>query len=124
MTNIFCYLGVFLGDTLTRSSPKKERTMKEQQSTVEVTTVKRHRTGRAMRKQKKINSLIETMTNTVVGLLLSFCIQIIIYPALGIKVTIGENVTITFVFFLVSILRGYIIRRIFNHYGTRSRTKN
>ena len=65
-------------------------------------------------KQTKKNSFIESVTNTIVGLLTSFIIQIIIYPAMNIKVTIGQNVIITIVFFIASILRGYIIRRIFN----------
>tara|TARA_R110001632_G_scaffold1171_2_gene4711 strand:- start:9454 stop:9663 length:210 start_codon:yes stop_codon:yes gene_type:complete len=64
--------------------------------------------------QTKKQSLIESLTNIIVGLLFSFCIQLIIYPSLGIKVTIGENITITFVFFLASLIRGYFIRRYFN----------
>lgn len=63
--------------------------------------------------QSKKLSFIEAVTNTVVGLLVSFCIQLVIYPTLGIAVTIGENVIITFVFFAASILRGYVIRRVF-----------
>ena len=66
-------------------------------------------------KQTKKGSLIESVTNTVVGLLTSFLIQLIIYPILNIPVSIGQNVIITFVFFLASILRGYLIRRFFNN---------
>ncbi len=64
--------------------------------------------------QSKRLSIIEAITNTVVGLTTSFVIQLIIYPTLGIKVTISENIIITCVFFIVSILRGYVIRRVFN----------
>jgi hypothetical protein len=64
--------------------------------------------------QSKRNSLIESVTNTVVGLVTSFVIQLIIYPALNIPVTIGQNIIITAVFFIASIGRGYIIRRVFN----------
>lgn len=64
--------------------------------------------------QSKKKSVVEAMTNTVTGLLTSFLIQIIIYPVLDIEVTIGENITITFVFFCASFFRSYIIRRIFN----------
>ena len=65
-------------------------------------------------KQSKNQSLIESATNTIVGLLSSFLIQIIIYPILNIPVTLGQNVIITLVFFVASILRGYIVRRFFN----------
>lgn len=64
--------------------------------------------------QKKSKSAIESLTNTVTGLLTSFLIQIAIYPLLGIPVTISQNILITTVFFIASFLRGYLIRRIFN----------
>jgi len=64
--------------------------------------------------QSKRLSIIEAVTNTIVGLTTSFCIQLIIYPTLNIEVTIGQNIIITCVFFIVSILRGYLVRRLFN----------
>jgi len=64
--------------------------------------------------QKKKHSFIEATTGTVIGLLTSFLIQLIIYPVLGIPVSIGQNIIITSVFFVVSILRGYFVRRLFN----------
>lgn len=65
--------------------------------------------------QSKKHSLIESVTNTVIGLVTSFLIQIVIYPFLNIPVTFKQNLVITFVFFIASIGRGYIIRRIFNN---------
>lgn len=67
-----------------------------------------------MKKQSKKNSLIETVTQTVIGLGTSILIQVIIYPLMGIPVTLFQNVIITFIFFAVSIIRGYFIRRLFN----------
>jgi len=64
--------------------------------------------------QSKKHSLIESVTNTFVGLATSFLIQIAIYPLLNIPVTFKQNLVITFVFFIASIGRGYVIRRIFN----------
>lgn len=64
--------------------------------------------------QSKKHSLIESVTQTVVGLVVSFGIQLVIYPMLNIPVTLSQNVIITAVFFVASIGRGYIIRRIFN----------
>jgi uncharacterized protein YacL len=64
--------------------------------------------------QSKKHSALESVTNVVVGLLTSFLIQLWIYPLLGIKVTINQNIFITFVFFIVSFIRGYFIRRLFN----------
>lgn len=64
--------------------------------------------------QSKKLSIIESVSNTVIGLLTSFVIQIIIYPILNIEVSINQNIIITFVFFIASIIRGYLVRRLFN----------
>lgn len=64
--------------------------------------------------QTKKHSLIESIAQTVIGLVTSFIIQIIIYPLLNIPVSISQNIIITFVFFIASIIRGYFIRRLFN----------
>lgn len=64
--------------------------------------------------QSKKYSIIESVANTVIGLVTSFIIQLIIYPLLDIPVSINQNIIITLVFFTVSIIRGYLIRRLFN----------
>ena len=65
-------------------------------------------------KQTRKESVIETITQTIVGLGFSFVIQVVLYPILGIPVTFNQNVIITIVFFAASLFRGYFIRRIFN----------
>ena len=64
--------------------------------------------------QSKKLSSIEAITNTVVGLITSFLIQLVIYPTMDIKVSLDQNIIITLVFFIVSFLRGYLLRRLFN----------
>jgi len=66
-------------------------------------------------KQSKKYSFLESITNVVVGLIISFLIQLIIYPLLNIEVSLNQNLFITMVFFLASFFRGYVIRRIFNN---------
>lgn len=65
-------------------------------------------------KQNKTQSLIESVVQTMIGLATSFLIQLIIYPVLNIPVTFSQNIIITAVFFVASIIRGYFVRRIFN----------
>jgi len=65
-------------------------------------------------KQTKHKSLIESITQTIIGLGTSILIQVILYPIMGIPVTFAQNIIITLVFFIVSILRGYLVRRYFN----------
>ena len=64
--------------------------------------------------QSKKNSLIESITQTIIGLFTSIILQMIIYPLMGISVTFKQNIIITIVFFIVSIIRGFIVRRYFN----------
>jgi len=64
--------------------------------------------------QTKLLSLTESLTNTFSGLIISFIIQLIIYPAMNIPVKLHQNIIITIVFTVASIARSYIIRRIFN----------
>ena len=63
--------------------------------------------------QNKRKSLVESITQTFIGLATSILIQIILYPMMGIPVTFSQNLIITLVFFTVSIVRGYFVRRIF-----------
>jgi membrane protein YdbS with pleckstrin-like domain len=65
-------------------------------------------------KQSKKHSAIESATNVIVGLLVSIVAQMILYPVLGIPVSFNQNLIITAVFFVLSFVRGYVIRRIFN----------
>ena len=64
--------------------------------------------------QSKSLSIIESISNPVIGLVTSFLIQLVIYPILDIEVSIGKNIIITIIFFIASFLRGYVIRRLFN----------
>ena len=64
--------------------------------------------------QTKKNSLFESIVQTIIGLATSLIIQLIIYPLLNIPVTLSQNLIITFVFFIASIVRGYFVRRLFN----------
>lgn len=64
--------------------------------------------------QSRSASFFETLTGTITGFLVSVGIQRLLFPALGYQFTLADNALISTVFTLVSILRGYTIRRIFN----------
>ena len=65
--------------------------------------------------QSKKKSAIETTVNTVVGIVVSFCIQLIVYPLMGLEVTISQNIFLLFIFVSASWIRSYVIRRAFNN---------
>lgn len=62
---------------------------------------------------------MEIGVNTVIGFTLSVAIQMIIYPLMGLDVSIGENIYITLIFMVVGILRSYLVRRAFNRWHNR-----
>lgn len=64
--------------------------------------------------QTKKKSLAEAVTNTAVGFGISLAATFIIFPLLGIESSAGKNVLITLFFTVISILRGYVLRRFFN----------
>lgn len=81
-----------------------------------VRTVKSSFPENETKTQTKKQSSIESLVNTVIGLITSFLIQIWIYPFLGIEVNLNQNLFITFIFFVASFLRGYLVRRMFNRF--------
>ena len=64
--------------------------------------------------QSNKKSIIESLVNTISGLIIGLSIQLLMYPILEIEVTTQQNLLLTLVFFIVSVIRGYIIRMLFN----------
>ena len=66
--------------------------------------------------QTKKQSLFESVVNVLVGFWVAVLIQVLVFPIFEIEATFGENLAISFIFTIVSILRGYILRRFFVWY--------
>jgi hypothetical protein len=64
-------------------------------------------------KQSRLVSLLEAMTNVAVGYILAIITQIAVFPWFGLEVTLGEHLAIGSVFVVVSLARGYLLRRLF-----------
>lgn len=64
--------------------------------------------------QTKRQSAIETITSVAIGYLVAIGSQIVIFPIFGLAVSFGDNLLIGAFFTVVSIIRGYLIRRMFN----------
>jgi hypothetical protein len=69
--------------------------------------------------QSRTHSMAETMANIVVGFAASMVIQALVLPAMGHDITLAQNFWITCIFTVVSVVRGYGIRRIFNRFQTK-----
>lgn len=69
--------------------------------------------------QSKKHSAIETATGTAVGFLISWAVTPFIMYAFGYHVGPTKSFGITVVFTVISLVRGYYIRRVFNWIHTR-----
>ena len=58
-------------------------------------------------------SLVEAATNVVVGYVLVIATQIVVFPWFGIETGLAEHLTIGLAFVGVSLVRGYLLRRLF-----------
>ncbi len=64
--------------------------------------------------QTKKMSLIESFTNIAIGYFIACFSQMMIFPLFDIHIPIHQNFQIGLWFTLVSIIRSYTIRRIYN----------
>ena len=69
--------------------------------------------------QSKKQSLLEAITNTSIGFIISLGATFLIFPIVGIESNAGKNIIITIFFTVISILRGYLLRRLFNKKHTK-----
>ena len=64
-------------------------------------------------KQSRAMSLVESVANVVVGYALAIATQIVVFPWFGIETGLAEHLTIGLAFVGVSLVRGYVLRRLF-----------
>jgi len=64
--------------------------------------------------QTRTQSLIESLTNIIIGYLVAILSQLLVFPFFDIYVTFIDNVLIGFYFTIISLARSYLLRRFFN----------
>ena len=64
--------------------------------------------------QTKRQSLIETLTNVGIGWFISFIANMSVLPLFGYNINLTDGVLISIIFTIISIVRGYVVRRWFN----------
>jgi hypothetical protein len=64
-------------------------------------------------KQSRLMSMVEAAANVVVGYVLAIATQIVVFPWFGIETGLAEHLTIGIAFVGVSLVRGYLLRRLF-----------
>lgn len=66
--------------------------------------------------QSRRQSLIEAITNVMVGYALAVITQIVVFPWFGLQVSLGDNLAIGALFVMISLLRSYALRRLFERW--------
>ena len=64
--------------------------------------------------QTKKQSFIETLTSVFVGWLIGVILNLTILPFFDYNITVVDSLWVSLIFTVVSIIRGYVIRRFFN----------
>jgi hypothetical protein len=61
-----------------------------------------------------MQSAIETIGSTAIGFVIAYVASYTVLPMFGHHVTHGQNFWITAIFTLISLIRGWCVRRLFN----------
>ena len=63
--------------------------------------------------QSREASALEALANVALGYVLAILTQMLVFPLFNLDVTFGENLSIGLAFVGVSLLRSYVLRRLF-----------
>lgn len=64
--------------------------------------------------QSRRLSLIEAATNIVVGFVIAYATQVAVFPLFGLHADHATHLAIVWIFTVVSFIRSYVLRRLFN----------
>lgn len=67
--------------------------------------------------QSRLMSLVESLANIAVGYGVAVISQIVVFPIFGLQATLRENFLIGGVFTVISLVRSFVLRRLFNRFG-------
>jgi len=64
--------------------------------------------------QSRLQSLFEAGANVLLGYGVALGAQLIVFPLFGIMIPLSSNIAIGIIFTFVSLVRSYLLRRLFN----------
>lgn len=65
--------------------------------------------------QSRLESLIEAAINVALGYMVALGAQLVVFPWFSINIPMSSNIAIGIIFTLVSLVRSYLLRRLFNY---------
>lgn len=66
--------------------------------------------------QSRTQSAIESCLNVIIGYAVALASQLAIFPMFGIHIPLSDNIAIGAWFTVISIIRSYAVRRMFNRW--------
>ena len=70
--------------------------------------------------QSRLMSVVESVTNVAVGYGVAVGTQLAVFPLFGIEASLSDNLAIGAIFTVVSLVRSYALRRLFNQWTRRA----
>lgn len=64
--------------------------------------------------QPRRHSALEAATNVAAGYVIGLAAQLTLFPAVGLHASVRQNIALSVGFSVVSLVRGYVLRRWFN----------
>ena len=67
--------------------------------------------------QSRAMSAVEALANVCVGWCVALGLQLLLFPVIGAQVTLAQNLALSAAFTMVSLIRSYLLRRLFTAIG-------
>lgn len=64
--------------------------------------------------QSRLGSMLEALANVAIGYGVAVAAQVAIFPLFGLHASLSDNLLIGALFTVVSLVRSYVLRRLFN----------
>lgn len=96
-----------------RSQPGTARTLSDA-AVRRVRKIGHRAAGARSVNQSRLGSLIEAVLNTAIGFVINVTAQRYVFPLFGFDPPLAANLAIASIFTVISIIRGYVLRRWFN----------
>jgi len=68
-----------------------------------------------MARQSRRMSLTESFANVAIGYGIAVAAQVAVFPLFGIHIGLGDDLVLGAVFTVISLVRSYVLRRVFEH---------
>ena len=82
----------------------------------------KRKTKEEIASQKKSHSFMEAIVNVLVGLCINLTAQVLIFPLFGIHIPLSSSLEIAGIFTVISIIRSFVLRRVFNGWHVKLAT--